>query len=291
MNENIEEDIREIVEETTKWHKLFESFCFKSKYIIERQSSLLKKLQVENNIIKNERNQLHENNKRLITKLRSRLAPRMSPGAAISGGTCLRDEEQEKEQTEPDTPLSPITGLFSPPKPINSPIFPNLVQHNLGEPEETPPNVGPIPSCLDGIEQIESASLRKTPQKETTQPKFLEQPIQDKETVRTSSTETPKTPKKTPKKRTKSPAKSSKSVLKGMTPKKSKRALQLPPKSPDVKRMKQMKMDFYSPAKNNPAGAASPQKQPVSPSHSSRPTKSPAQSPFKMPKSPRSSQA
>merc|ERR1712008_482557 len=119
--------------ETTKWHKLFESFCFKSKYIIERQSSLLKKLQVENNIIKNERNQLHENNKRLITKL--------------------------------------------------------------------------------------------------------------------------------------------------------------PPKSPDVKRMKQMKMDFYSPAKNNPAGAASPQKQPVSPSHSSRPTKSPAQSPFKMPKSPRSSQA
>ena len=26
MNENIEDDIREIVEETTKWHKLFESF-------------------------------------------------------------------------------------------------------------------------------------------------------------------------------------------------------------------------------------------------------------------------
>lgn len=28
MNETIEEDIREIVEETTKWHKLFESFWY-----------------------------------------------------------------------------------------------------------------------------------------------------------------------------------------------------------------------------------------------------------------------
>ena len=45
---------------------------FKSKYIIERQSSLLKKLQAENNIVKNERNQLQESNKRLVTKLRSR---------------------------------------------------------------------------------------------------------------------------------------------------------------------------------------------------------------------------
>ena len=26
MNDNIDEEIREIVEETTKWHKLFESF-------------------------------------------------------------------------------------------------------------------------------------------------------------------------------------------------------------------------------------------------------------------------
>ena len=70
-----------------------------------------------------------------------------------------------------------------------------------------------------------------------------------------------------------------------MTPKKSKRALQLPPKSPDVKRMKQMKMDFYSPAKNNAATMAqSPSKQ----THSSPARKSPAQSPFKMPKSPRS---
>ena len=60
-----------------------------------------------------------------------------------------------------------------------------------------------------------------------------------------------------------------------MTPKKSKRALQLPPKSPDVKRMKQLKMDYFSPAKSSPT--KSPQR-----------SKSPAQSPFKMPKSPRS---
>ena len=62
----------------------------------------------------------------------------MSPGAAISGGTsCLRDDEEKTDQSASDTPLSPITGLFSPPKPINSPIFPNLVQANLdkdGEP-------------------------------------------------------------------------------------------------------------------------------------------------------------
>ena len=55
----------------------------------------------------------------------------MSPGAAISG-TCLRDDD---EPTPAETPLSP-TGLFSPPKPINSPIFPNLVQANLDKDAE-----------------------------------------------------------------------------------------------------------------------------------------------------------
>ena len=146
---------------------------------------------------------------------------------------------------------------------------------------EPPPNVGPIPTCLDGIEQIENATLRKTPQKE--KPSFL-----NREPDKSAEKEAPKTPKKTPKKTNKSPAKSSKSVRKGsfsdlwrhldaflgMTPKKTKRALQLSSKSPDVKRMKQLKMDYFSPAKS------SPQKSPRS--------KSPAQSPFKMPKSPRS---
>ena len=181
MNDNIDEEIREIVEETTKWHKLFESFwkvsylyksyiishktsyyvinvgifktleSFKSKYIIERQNSLLKKLQAENNIVKNENSQLKLNNGRLVARLRARyslflkkrffcfndgdtlkirLAPRMSPGGAISG-TCLRDDDDPVAET----PLSP-TGIFSPPKPINSPIFPNLVQANLDKETE-----------------------------------------------------------------------------------------------------------------------------------------------------------
>ena len=54
----------------------------------------------------------------------------MSPGGAISG-TCLRDDDEPVAQT----PLSP-TGFFSPPKPINSPIFPNLVQANLDKETE-----------------------------------------------------------------------------------------------------------------------------------------------------------
>ena len=74
---------------------------------------------------------------------------------------------------------------------------------------ETAPDVGPIPSCLDGIERIETASLRKTPQKEKPA-KFLE----DKENEKEEKEKEPKTPKKTPKK-PKSPAKSSKSVRKG----------------------------------------------------------------------------
>ena len=45
---------------------------FKSKYIIERQNSLLKKLQAENNIVKNENSQLKLNNGRLVARLRAR---------------------------------------------------------------------------------------------------------------------------------------------------------------------------------------------------------------------------
>ena len=49
---------------------------FKSKFIIEKQQNLLKKLHYENNILKNEASQLKSTNSRLVTKLRSRLVPK-----------------------------------------------------------------------------------------------------------------------------------------------------------------------------------------------------------------------
>ena len=109
MNEiSIDDEIKEIIDETSKWTKLFESFwnvfwqkfydgydmqhiiyciaytsvenfifantgkSFKSKFIIEKQQNLLKKLHYENNILKNEASQLKSTNSRLVTKLRSR---------------------------------------------------------------------------------------------------------------------------------------------------------------------------------------------------------------------------
>ena len=49
---------------------------FKSKFIIEKQQNLLKKLHYENNILKNEASQLKSTNSRLVTKLRSRFVPK-----------------------------------------------------------------------------------------------------------------------------------------------------------------------------------------------------------------------
>ena len=51
---------------------------FKSKFIIEKQQNLLKKLHYENNILKNEASQLKSTNSRLVTKLRSRLVSKGS---------------------------------------------------------------------------------------------------------------------------------------------------------------------------------------------------------------------
>ena len=122
----------------------------------------------------------------------------MSPGVSIAG-TCLRDEDAELESAE--TPLSP--NIFSPQKPINSPIFPNLVQTNLdkeGEKEDE--------TVLDGIQRLEDATLRKTPQKEPQKESLFVEKV-DEPPKKDESTSAPKTPKKTPKKLTsKSPPKS-----------------------------------------------------------------------------------
>ena len=135
-------------------------------------------------------------------------------------------------------------------------------------------------------------------------------------------TEKPKTPRKTPKKSIKSSPNLIKTrrlrgwkyfvfgdtlgdrlgdtnfcwhFILGLTPKKPKRSLNLPPSSPDVKKMKQLKMDMFSPAKTStvdksPHRPVRPGPSDIvrsSPKNSPRP-KSPAQSPFKLPKSPRS---
>ena len=132
-----------------------------------------------------------------------------------------------------------------------------------------------------------------------------------------SKTEKPKTPRKTPKKSIKSSPNLKTRRLRGchifgdtlgdnwrivwvtvylgLTPKKPKRSLNLPPSSPDVKKMKQLKMDMFSPAKTStvdksphrPARPGPSDTVRSSPKNSPRP-KSPAQSPFKLPKSPRS---
>ena len=132
-----------------------------------------------------------------------------------------------------------------------------------------------------------------------------------------SKTEKPKTPRKTPKKSIKSSPNLKTRRLRGwkyfgdtlgdifrivlltvylgLTPKKPKRSLNLPPSSPDVKKMKQLKMDMFSPAKTStvdksPHRPGRPGPSDIvrsSPKNSPR-SKSPAQSPFKLPKSPRS---
>jgi len=301
MNEiSIDDEIKEIIDETSKWTKLFESFCFKSKFIIEKQQNLLKKLHYENNILKNEASQLKSTNSRLVTKLRSRLQPHTSPVGVAVKGTHLVEKEAYSEILSP-----PMVNPPTPGAPINSPIFPNLVQHNLGSSEH---HSGLPESDIEGISALDNQPDQQVTNNSPMKPKsktFLESSgsgttsgggggstgLSIRSSGENSKTEKPKTPRKTPKKS----IKSSPNLKTRLTPKKPKRSLNLPPSSPDVKKMKQLKMDMFSPAKTStvdksPHRPGRPGPSDIvrsSPKNSPR-SKSPAQSPFKLPKSPRS---
>lgn len=251
---------------------------YKSKYVIERQQSLLQKLHSENNILKNESSQLRCTNSKLITKLRSRLQPRMSPGNSVKGTHLVsQNEENYNDLDESPAILSPPT----PGRPINSPIFPNLVQHNLDNSSKENSNVEPIASCLEGISQLKDQEIVNKSPRKTIEKKSM---LFDTSgmTTKPGSEEknrAPNTPKKSTPKKLYKPS-PSKSKRKGVTPKKTKRVLQLPQSSPDVKRMKQLKMDQFSPRKEIQPQATGSSPRPKSPGR--------AQSPFKLPKSPKS---
>lgn len=203
--------------------------------------------------------------------------------------------------------VNPLT----PGAPINSPIFPNLVQHNLGSSEQH----SDLPqSDIEGIsaldKQPDQQVMNNSPMKSKSK-SFLDSSGLSGSgssgglsgtglSIRSSGekSEKPKTPRKTPKKSIRSSPNLIKTRrLRGLTPKKPKRSLNLPPSSPDVKRMKQLKMDMFSPAKTTASTVDKSPHRPGrpgpsdiirnSPKNSPRP-KSPAQSPFKLPKSPRS---
>ena len=113
----------------------------------------------------------------------------MSPGNSVKGTHLVTPNDESEVGTGNNFDESP--GILSPPtpgRPINSPIFPNLVQHNLDNNSannsnsivnDCPSNISdnnvndnndskvdePIASCLDGISRLEDQILNKSPRK------------------------------------------------------------------------------------------------------------------------------
>lgn len=89
-----------------------------------------------------------------------RLQPHTSPVGVAVKGTHLVEKEAYSEILSP-----PMVNPPTPGAPINSPIFPNLVQHNLGSSEH---HAGLPESDIDGISvlvrsfsSLQSAACKK----------------------------------------------------------------------------------------------------------------------------------
>lgn len=217
---NLARELSEIMEETDEWSKLFESFCYKSKFLIERQRTLLQRLNEENVNLKVENTSIKAKNRRLkqifhnfgcrfreYEKAHGMLPGTMSPGIAVNGHHLVGSEDEMESMASPP--------ILNPPTP-GSPVFPGLVQ-------------------------LSTQDVNTTPEK----PKRMHENTLDA-LMRNSLIN--------------SPSKGRSPIRRRSTPKK-----RIPPQSPNGKKFKQLKMDVFSPAKQNVEEPKSPFKIPQSP--------------------------
>jgi len=239
----------QIMDETEQWAGLFESFCFKTKYLIERQKRALQHFADENENLKSENSKLRAKNRRMkhmfvgFGNRFKELDVTPSP-KNVKGQQLMTSESDDDGEVNAPSPLD--MNFFPSP---GSPVFPGLVTRGPKTQQTTTTDNSDSENEADKAKALGPCAFKMLMQQKQASPK--------------------RSPRKTPSKKRMRPLTSSS----GQSPIN---------KKEQTGKMKQLRMDLFSPKKSS-ANEATDGNTEVLNSESES-----SQSPFKVPKSPAS---